>query len=676
MAQCEPVVHDHGVTRVAVLQLPALSLHGSPHGCSVADVVARLQHLVDAGRAPHIVILPEEWFGCCHSLDLSCSKPMQLMSDVARRFGVVLVCGTTLESVLAEDRIYCTAVVFGPDGQVLGRYRKRKPTNATLAAGSEALVLDTPFGRLAVLICFDLENADMFAELVAARPNLVLNPIWIPAPRSFSSHSIEQRSSTWSVALETVSRRFEALASEHDLVLVRCDMPVSAVPAALCVPSAPQPLTGALGSSLVITQHGSFYAPTMDECVLLVEVPRHSPRTPSFPGSAIELMRSERADNTGNRFSVRHLHHSQPALVRARAPSSAGTRLDVSRAAAVTALSCNVRDAVALDAPRRPPDRLLWVAYADGLLCGWNIFTRCIAVLPFGGSIASAVTALANDGDNHLVSAHDDRTVRYWDALHATEMHRVQLDHRVVSLCATDLGVAEARYVAGDDAGGVTLLDFGRGAAGAVIVYRRQVLDRAGASVRSLQCASGRVVGVAGAHLFELELESLAQLAGCDEQLPPASSHDTGTCRLRWSWHCESAAELTCCATSVTGTAVAASNGDVYLVRSGDSDGAEPRSVASLASVRTPATEGSGCAGIVWLSRTAFATTDARGCLKMWTVNESMIEEHYAIMLDAPLTSVAYNGNKLYLGRDDGTVSVVAAEKNRAPVTWGHMLLV
>ncbi len=56
---------------------------------------------------------------------------------------------------------YNTAVLFGPDGKLVGKYRKQKLGHELVrnTPGDESRVLATPYGKLGVMICADRTEA-------------------------------------------------------------------------------------------------------------------------------------------------------------------------------------------------------------------------------------------------------------------------------------------------------------------------------------------------------------------------------------------------------------------------------------------------------------------------------------------------------------------------------------
>ena len=78
--------------------------------------------------------------------------------------------------------IYNTAVLIDRQGRLAGRYRKvylpREEVEAGLTPGSEYPVFQTDFGRLGVMICWDVHYPDPARALALNGAELVVLPIW------------------------------------------------------------------------------------------------------------------------------------------------------------------------------------------------------------------------------------------------------------------------------------------------------------------------------------------------------------------------------------------------------------------------------------------------------------------------------------------------------------------
>jgi nitrilase len=64
------------------------------------------------------------------------------------------------DAVFSRGTLYCTLLYFGPDGRLLGKHRKLKPTAAERLIwgegdGSGLTVLDTGLGKIGGLICWE-----------------------------------------------------------------------------------------------------------------------------------------------------------------------------------------------------------------------------------------------------------------------------------------------------------------------------------------------------------------------------------------------------------------------------------------------------------------------------------------------------------------------------------------
>jgi nitrilase len=83
------------------------------------------------------------------------------LGEAARSAGVHLCVGVVeRDASFARGTLFCTLLFFGPDGALLGKHRKLKPTAAERfiwgeGDGSTLTVLDTPLGKLGGLICWE-----------------------------------------------------------------------------------------------------------------------------------------------------------------------------------------------------------------------------------------------------------------------------------------------------------------------------------------------------------------------------------------------------------------------------------------------------------------------------------------------------------------------------------------
>ncbi len=126
------------------------------------------------------------------------------LSQAARDNHIYLVAGSMPELEISRDccqhveRIYNTSYVFDPNGKEIARHRKvhlfdcdlpqvRFHESDSLSAGCRITVFDTEFGRVGLMICFDIRfpemarlMADMGAGLiiVPAAFNMTSGPKW------------------------------------------------------------------------------------------------------------------------------------------------------------------------------------------------------------------------------------------------------------------------------------------------------------------------------------------------------------------------------------------------------------------------------------------------------------------------------------------------------------------
>ncbi len=132
----------------------------------------------------------------------------QVLSEAARRLKIVLVGGSIFEKG-SNGKFYNSSPIFGPDGTLLGTYRKTHIPEDPLyheqhyfsPGDTGTKVFETPFGKIAPFICFDqwFPEAARLAALQGAE--IIFYPTAIG---NFADETLEEGS--WQDAWETVQR--------------------------------------------------------------------------------------------------------------------------------------------------------------------------------------------------------------------------------------------------------------------------------------------------------------------------------------------------------------------------------------------------------------------------------------------------------------------------------------
>lgn len=105
--------------------------------------------------------------------------PMQSwLANTARELGLWIVAGTLPIRIPSEARVAAASLVVNARGERVARYDKmhlfdvevddatgRYRESATIAPGQQAVVVDTPVGKLGMAICYDLRFPELFRQL-------------------------------------------------------------------------------------------------------------------------------------------------------------------------------------------------------------------------------------------------------------------------------------------------------------------------------------------------------------------------------------------------------------------------------------------------------------------------------------------------------------------------------
>ncbi|MGB5845326.1 MAG: carbon-nitrogen hydrolase family protein, partial [Anaerolineales bacterium] len=89
------------------------------------------------------------------------SPATEALGEAVRETGIHLAIGVIeRDNQFSGGTLYCTLLYFGPDGQIIGKHRKLKPTASERLIwgegdGSTLTAIDTPLGKIGGLICWE-----------------------------------------------------------------------------------------------------------------------------------------------------------------------------------------------------------------------------------------------------------------------------------------------------------------------------------------------------------------------------------------------------------------------------------------------------------------------------------------------------------------------------------------
>lgn len=173
--------------KIAAIQMPTVTAKME----NVRTVKTYLEKIKDEN--PDFVILPEMF--CCpyqtENFPIYAEKEggpvWQQLSGYAKQYGIYLIGGSMPEKD-AEGNVYNTSYIFDREGKQIGKHRKVHlfdidvkggqtfKESDTLTAGDSDTVFDTEFGKIGVMLCFDIRFPELSRMMVNDGARIVFVP--------------------------------------------------------------------------------------------------------------------------------------------------------------------------------------------------------------------------------------------------------------------------------------------------------------------------------------------------------------------------------------------------------------------------------------------------------------------------------------------------------------------
>jgi predicted amidohydrolase len=110
------------------------------------------------------------------------------------------------------ELVYNVAVLIGPDGRIVGKYRKtclpRGEVEGGIAPGSDYPVFQTRFGKVGMMVCYDGFFPEVARELTNRGAEVIAWPVWGCNPLLARARACENHVYLVSSTYEDVSRNW------------------------------------------------------------------------------------------------------------------------------------------------------------------------------------------------------------------------------------------------------------------------------------------------------------------------------------------------------------------------------------------------------------------------------------------------------------------------------------
>lgn len=177
-------------------KIAAIQMASGPNvSANLIEVGRQISSAAKAGAK--LIVLPENFsiMGLKDSDQVNIAEEdgsgtiQDFISEQAIQNNVWLIAGTIPLKSNSENKIYSACLVYNELGERISRYDKihlfdvhLEITNEsykeseTIDAGNEVKVVDTPFGKIGLSICYDIRFPELFRELVSLGAEIIVLP--------------------------------------------------------------------------------------------------------------------------------------------------------------------------------------------------------------------------------------------------------------------------------------------------------------------------------------------------------------------------------------------------------------------------------------------------------------------------------------------------------------------
>ncbi len=173
-----------------------------------------------AAASADMIVFPEDFVvgpleGRADLADFD-GKYVQHFQKLARKYQIDIVPGSIIEG--DESGLYNTAYYIDRSGDILGKYQKVNlwlPERSYISPGEDSCVFDTRFGRIGLIICWDLMFPETFRAMVAKDVEIVICPSYWCLEDAGNGQKLNRFAEVTLVNALCITRAFE-----NEIVLV------------------------------------------------------------------------------------------------------------------------------------------------------------------------------------------------------------------------------------------------------------------------------------------------------------------------------------------------------------------------------------------------------------------------------------------------------------------------